>query len=490
MVRGGKAGGRQRRRRAVEDDDDEAPAARFGLREDQGGGMGSQTFACSAGVRERAEPVQPAGKRPRKADSVLSGPLAQLGDERPPPTAGRGRRRAQGAGDTISVETSSELLESVPVECAAGPSKPPPAGRGRGRGGQGRGGRLGRSASQHSPATEPCQLLPALEDMTDEFMADVGADTGLTASLWTSLQGSTSPEVQAINDSGTEAEAEEPAAASPAGGEDQAGEPAVPPPTESEHEEEFCFFPDAVAQPLAAAKALEEAAPAEMVGCCRVASSPTPKAQVTGSTPLCFSATGLDLSAAERRMIKDLGAAFTSDWGPEVTHLVADTFRRTTKMMCAICCGARVVVPTYLEACAKAGRIVDDAAFLLADTVCEAAFARKHHLDGYSLARALEQRRRAGPLLHGISVYCFPSVVEKHDLPQLVAAAGGTWLAEPPAAVGGSAEEAAAVLLLAERAAGAGPEPRQGPTRRVYDVELLREAAMTQVLRRRAWRLA
>jgi len=201
-----------------------------------------------------------------------------------------------------------------------------------------------------------------------------------------------------------------------------------------------------------------------------------------------FTATGVELNAAQRRTIKALGATFANDWTPQVTHLIADTFRRTTKMMCAICCGARVVVPAYLQACAKAGKLVDDTPFILKDGVCEAAFARKHHLsDDFSVSAALERRSQNGPLLHGVAVYCFPSVVERHDLPHLVAAAGGEWLDEMPASFPG---ETGSVLLLAERVArnNAEQEQRQSANR-VYDVEMLREAAITQMLRRRQWRV-
>lgn len=201
-----------------------------------------------------------------------------------------------------------------------------------------------------------------------------------------------------------------------------------------------------------------------------------------------FTATGVEMTAAQRRTIKALGATFTNDWTAQVTHLIADTFRRTTKMMCAICCGARVVVPAYLDACRKAGKLVDDAEFLLRDEVCVAAFARKHHLaDDFSVSAALERRNQHGPLLQGVSVYCFPSVVERHDLPHLVAAAGGTWLDELPVSFPGHADS---MLLLAERAARNDAEQEQRQkANRVYDVEMLREAAITQMLRRRQWRL-
>lgn len=173
------------------------------------------------------------------------------------------------------------------------------------------------------------------------------------------------------------------------------------------------------------------------------------------------------------------------EWSPEITHLVADTFRRTAKMMCAICHGASIVTPEYIVACRAAGRLVDEMPFVLQDAVCEAAFARKRGIArGYSLATALRRAREQGPLLQGISVYCFPSVIEKRELPLLVAAAGGTWLSRLPANPDDSS-----VLLLAERTVSGEKEQRQRKAHEVYDVELLREAACTQQLRRAAYRL-
>lgn len=155
-------------------------------------------------------------------------------------------------------------------------------------------------------------------------------------------------------------------------------------------------------------------------------------------------------------------------------------------MMCAVCGGAQVVTPDYLTACRDAGAFVDEQPYTLKDPVCEGAFARKHHIaEGYSLATALQHARANGPLLQGISVYCFPSVIEKHDLPHLVAAAGGKWLQRFP-----SAPDHESVLLLAEPVVSGKVEAQRRKQHKVYDVELLREAACTQILRRNAWRLS
>lgn len=215
------------------------------------------------------------------------------------------------------------------------------------------------------------------------------------------------------------------------------------------------------------------------------ASHPSQPSMLLG--PPCFAATGLELSKRQRRLLTTyLGASIADTWSPEITHLIADTFRRTTKMMCAICSGAHIVVPAYLSACREAGRLVDEGPHVLQDRVCEDAFARKRGITGgYSLAAALERVRRHGPLLTGVSVYCFPSVTERRELPALVQAAGGTWLKRFPC----DPEDRESVLLLGERGASSSREAGRRRSFEVYDVEMLREAACTQELRRPVYRL-
>lgn len=198
-----------------------------------------------------------------------------------------------------------------------------------------------------------------------------------------------------------------------------------------------------------------------------------------------FASTGLELSIRQKRSIAELPANFTEEWSAQVTHLIADTFRRTAKMMCAICRGVAIVQPGYIAACRKAGMLLDVEPFLLRDAVCEAAFARKRNLsEGYSVAAALQRAQSHGPLLRGISVYCFASVIEKDDVALLVAAAGGKLLTRFP-----NAPDDSSVLLLAERAVSSELETKRRSLHAVYDVELLREAACTQELRRNAYRL-
>lgn len=197
-----------------------------------------------------------------------------------------------------------------------------------------------------------------------------------------------------------------------------------------------------------------------------------------------FATTGVELSGRQKRFLMDLQGVLVSDWIPQISHVIADTFRRTTKMMCAICTGARIVTPNYVKACREAGRWVDEEDFTLKDEICESAFARKRGMPGYSLAAAVKRAQSNGPLLQGISVYVFPSVGDKRDLPILVAAAGGMWLKRFPLQ-----PEDPSVLLLAERSVNSERERKRRKTFEVYDVELLREAACTQELRKSAYRL-
>lgn len=192
----------------------------------------------------------------------------------------------------------------------------------------------------------------------------------------------------------------------------------------------------------------------------------------------------MELSDRQQRIIRQLGFQVVRDWSPEVTHLVADTFRLTIKMMCAICTGVHIVTPDYITACRRQSGLDDEMQYALRDDVCEAAFARKRGLaPKYSIAVAFERARNNGPLLHGMSVYCFPSVEDKHELPLVVAAAGGTWLSEFPAE-----PHKDSILLLGSRKATDEKEEQMRRTHRVFDVELLREAAMTQEIRLNPYR--
>lgn len=198
----------------------------------------------------------------------------------------------------------------------------------------------------------------------------------------------------------------------------------------------------------------------------------------------CFTSTGFELGKKQKLVLEQFGCKLVDAWNPCVTHLIADTFRRTTKMMCAIASGADIITPDYLVACSAKNVLIDVRPFALRDTICEAAFARKRGLADYSLAGALDRRRQQGPLLKDMSVFCLPSVSEKRELPLLVVASGGNWLEEWPSSL-----DDPQLLLLAERVPVSADEGRVRKTHKVFDVELLREAACTQVLRKSLYRI-
>jgi len=193
--------------------------------------------------------------------------------------------------------------------------------------------------------------------------------------------------------------------------------------------------------------------------------------------PPCIAFSGIEISARRRQQLESkVGVRVVDDWCPDVTHLVADAFRRTTKLMCAICVGAYIVVPNFLSACQRAGSLIDPGEWLLRDELCEAAFAKKRRLPEYSLAAAVARARSNGPLLADVSVCCSRTVTSTADLRSLVHAAGGIWLEEPP---GADAQRGLP-------ASGPGSFLHLGKD---FDPELLREAACTQILRFEQYRL-
>eukprot|EP00927_Polykrikos_kofoidii_P083913 TRINITY_DN8714_c0_g1_i5.p1 TRINITY_DN8714_c0_g1~~TRINITY_DN8714_c0_g1_i5.p1 ORF type:complete len:459 (-),score=93.54 TRINITY_DN8714_c0_g1_i5:151-1527(-) len=182
----------------------------------------------------------------------------------------------------------------------------------------------------------------------------------------------------------------------------------------------------------------------------------------------CFAVTGVQITQSHRELFATIGASLSESWSPATTHLLAQTFRRTTKLMSAVCTGGVIVTPAFVEACCSAGRLLEPDPFLLRDSVCEAAFAKKHGLLSYSLQDACEiARRRNRPFLEGLEVSCTDAVVGRRELEAVVVAAGGRWRAEP-------APSPAECLI------------RLGID---YEAELLWEGACTQVLRRDVYKL-
>lgn len=123
---------------------------------------------------------------------------------------------------------------------------------------------------------------------------------------------------------------------------------------------------------------------------------------------------------------------------------------------------------------------------MLKDNVCERSFAKKRNLDRYSLEDALVRVKKNGPLLKGISVHILPSSQEqtKKEMECIVKAAGGTWLTRWQNKL-----DDPNMLLLGERVKFDKIEKQRRNQYKVYDVELLREAALTQVLRKNVYLL-
>jgi len=213
------------------------------------------------------------------------------------------------------------------------------------------------------------------------------------------------------------------------------------------------------------------ARPAKQRAAVSVAKLAPPAATLETHQRVCFTATGIVLGKRQRQLLERLlGASVVDDWSPSVTHVVASSFKRTTKLMCAVCSGASVVIPAFIDACLQAGRLVEEGPFALQDQEGEAAFARRQGLPCYSLQAAIALARSSGPLLAGKSVYTAKgSSAAKQELRLLVQAAGGNWLTRVPRVTDADARSgpAATTIMLGK----------------FYDEELVREAACTQVLR-------
>merc|ERR1719350_442763 len=154
--------------------------------------------------------------------------------------------------------------------------------------------------------------------------------------------------------------------------------------------------------------------------------------------------------------------------------------------MCAICCGAEILTPAYLKAVAKGGGFaVDPARFRVTDQACEAACAHRWNLREYTLAAAFERRVANGPLLKRYKVHCLPSAfASRADMALIVASAGGTFLEDAPADL-----DDPWLLLLGERAAIDEQELLTRRLHRVYAVEMMRQAAITQMIPRERHRI-
>jgi len=224
-----------------------------------------------------------------------------------------------------------------------------------------------------------------------------------------------------------------------------------------------------------------------------------------GISSPCITATGLEVGQGIRQNLNAFGASFREEWSSDITILIAHAFRRTTKLMCAICQGAEILKPAYLSASRAAGRLLDPGPFALQDKASEDAFAKKKGLSGgYSLKLAISRARLHGPLLAGVSVFCFCSVSGRAELQTLVHAAGGMWLECDPRgcsaasgpentkSLGGAGGATVPTILIVgeESSESTGLEAARFENCPVYDAELLREAACTQELRHEIYRIS
>lgn len=215
---------------------------------------------------------------------------------------------------------------------------------------------------------------------------------------------------------------------------------------------------------------------------CQQMSSALRSAKESPTRRICIAVSGFELDLEHRQFLERIGIRVVDKWSQEITHLIANSFKRTLKMMCSVCAGTRIYTFAFLEACWAAGQIVaDDSRFALRDVRGEMAFASRHGLPSFSLQGAIAKVLLRGPLLAGYAVYCSPDVKERNDLQVVVEAAGGLWLHRHPAAHP-MVVEFPTLQLGQSGSALAGAE--------VYDKELLIQAACTQELLFSAFKLA
>lgn len=196
-----------------------------------------------------------------------------------------------------------------------------------------------------------------------------------------------------------------------------------------------------------------------------------------------FAVTGFVLDRTKRDKLGQIpGVTVVDEWSSKVTHLIAKGFRRTTKLMCAVCAGLHIVIPEFIDECIRAGEVIEEEPFLLKDEAAEATFVAKHQLSSFSLQAAVQHARSHPALLRNKSVYWSGgSAAELEELRILVEAAGGRWLKRKP--------RTPRKPKKPQATAAAAAVPKSLWLGEDFDPELLREAACTQVLRWDTYRL-
>eukprot|EP00746_Dinoflagellata_sp_MGD_P003103 gnl/MRDRNA2_/MRDRNA2_106047_c0_seq1.p1 gnl/MRDRNA2_/MRDRNA2_106047_c0~~gnl/MRDRNA2_/MRDRNA2_106047_c0_seq1.p1 ORF type:complete len:799 (-),score=153.67 gnl/MRDRNA2_/MRDRNA2_106047_c0_seq1:216-2612(-) len=224
--------------------------------------------------------------------------------------------------------------------------------------------------------------------------------------------------------------------------------------------------------------------------CASAVPSAAPKIAARGTRP-CITLSGVKLPAKVERGLKKLGASIEADWTPNISLLVANEFKRTLKMMCAICSGLPILTGYYLTACELQGCWIDTRTYTLQDAIGERNFSKPRNLSSFSLSTSISRRMHQGPLLAGRTVFALAPTPkhQREELKCLVTAAGGAWSDDrlPPdpsdddlCLVDPDTCREKSDLLKARR--------RAAPCA-LYDIELLFEACCTQQLRLDNFRL-
>jgi len=218
----------------------------------------------------------------------------------------------------------------------------------------------------------------------------------------------------------------------------------------------------------------------------RLAKTAAKKAKAAKANKVVMMTAGFELEPEQRHFLKKtLKVRLVDHFSSSVTHVIADAFRTSAKLMCAIAAGTKVLSSKYVDACMEAQRMVQDSDFLLNDVDGERSFAERCGLADYNLQAAVQKRKADGPLLSGVAIHCAWSVSGRQELKALVEALGGKWLAKAPHKV----IDERRTLLLAEEQSLSDRDRDRLREGMLFSPSLLTEAACTQVLRHDEHRL-
>ncbi|KAK4051346.1 regulator of Ty1 Transposition [Microbotryomycetes sp. JL201] len=121
-----------------------------------------------------------------------------------------------------------------------------------------------------------------------------------------------------------------------------------------------------------------------------------PPAKVSKKVMIMSTGTGLDAKSPDIKTLKSLGASWTDQPG-QVTHLVVKQLSRTEKLLCCLAVAPFIVTTEWVDACIAAGRLVNEAPYVLKDEAKEKGL-------GDTLENILA-RARARRLFEGKTVY-------------------------------------------------------------------------------------